>query len=197
MALIRGTNGDDILQAESVTGDTVLAGRGNDNVISGPGNDILNGGGGDDTVVAGQGRDRAFGGLGDDRLQAGTDTSALNGGLGADTFVVTPEALNVTIADFVRGTDILLLSDFDPTIESFADLAGSITRSGRNSIIDLSDAIGADPGTLVVTVLGVRQLNANDFNFSSGEVFLFQTDEEGAGTAGGAAGGGANDLALA
>lgn len=197
MALIQGTNADDVLQAESVTGDTILAGRGNDNVISGPGNDILNGGAGDDTVVAGQGRDRAFGGLGNDRVQAGSDASALNGGLGADTFVVTPEALNVTVADFVRGTDVLLLSDFDPAIQSFADLVGSITTSGRNSIIDLSGSIGANPGTLVVTVLGVPQLTANDFNFSTGEVFLFQTTEEDAGTAGGAAGGGANDLAFA
>lgn len=177
MAIIPGTSQDDILQATSLTGDIINAGRGNDNLISGPGDDILNGGAGNDTLSAGEGRDRLFGGLGDDRLQAGTGLTAMNGGSGIDTFVITPDSGNVTIADFTRGTDTVLLADFDPAIQSFADLQGLITTSGRNSVLDLSDAIGADPGTLVVTLLGATNLNATNFTFSSGEVFLFRTDE--------------------
>ncbi len=115
----------------TLSGDSALNGRGNDdaNVIRGNGaanlltgrggNDTLNGGpGGDDTLNGEFGDDRLFGGTGNDVLIGDLGADTLVGGPDADTFRYTSTANSApgagdTITDFETGLDILDVAAID------------------------------------------------------------------------------------
>jgi Ca2+-binding RTX toxin-like protein len=100
-----GQDGDDLL----------LGGKGANVMFGGAGNDTLRGRGGDDRISGGDGNDLIFGGAGDDTLRAGAGGDTLSGGNGADLFIFRETDEVVTITDFVRTTDRIIL-------EGMADL---------------------------------------------------------------------------
>ena len=75
-----------------------------DSLVAGVGDDSLSGGAGNDTLS---------GGAGNDTLAGGADDDSLIGGLGADVFKFDTALATAgvdTIADFVAGTDKIVLS---------------------------------------------------------------------------------------
>ena len=67
--------------------DVILGGDGNDLIDGQIGNDQAFGGEGDDTVIGGAGNDRLFGDAGDDFLDGGDGNDIIAGGLGADQLI--------------------------------------------------------------------------------------------------------------
>jgi len=81
--VILGLNGDDSLDGGA--GDDALAGgKGDDTLAGGDGNDVLAGGKGDDTLDGGAGDDTLAGGKGNDTLDGGDGDDTLAGGNGND-----------------------------------------------------------------------------------------------------------------
>jgi hemolysin type calcium-binding protein len=76
-AILRGTEGDDV----------ICAGNGGDRVLAGGGDDVVYAGGGRDVVSAGAGADRVFGGAGGDRISGGEGRDLLLGGGGDDVLL--------------------------------------------------------------------------------------------------------------
>lgn len=87
MALVRGTDGNDLLtgtdEADRIDGfggaDTIAAGAGRDSLFGGDGADLIEGNDGDDLI---------FGGAGDDEIWGGLGAEHIDGGDGDDTIVV-------------------------------------------------------------------------------------------------------------
>jgi Ca2+-binding RTX toxin-like protein len=75
--------------------DSLVAGAGEDSLSGGAGNDTRSGGAGNDTLSGGAGDDTLIGGLGKDLFRF--DTALATGGVD-------------TLADFVTGTDKIVLS---------------------------------------------------------------------------------------
>jgi Ca2+-binding RTX toxin-like protein len=121
-------DGDDSVSG-GVGRDSLAGGRGTDSLDGGDGADLLDGGLGQDLLAGGQGRDTLMGGdgadsldggdgadsleggEGDDSLGGGAGHDSLTGGAGADSFLLgAGRADSDVIADFLSGTDILLVS---------------------------------------------------------------------------------------
>jgi Ca2+-binding RTX toxin-like protein len=90
--VVEGNNGNDVINATSVSYSvTLIGGAGRDNLTGGNGDDALLGGDGNDTLTGGAGFDQLVGGDGNDTLIAGHVSSPtgdlLFGGLGNDTLV--------------------------------------------------------------------------------------------------------------
>jgi Ca2+-binding RTX toxin-like protein len=77
---IKGGNGNDVLNASSITGATKVAtitgGAGNDTITGGAGKDVLSGGDGNDTITGGLEADTLSGGAGNDRYTFGATTES-------------------------------------------------------------------------------------------------------------------------
>ena len=183
--------GDTLTGIEHLIGSAfndILAGDGEDNIISGgDGDDTLYGGpaGGDDTMNGGNGDDRIFGGKGNDTLTAGEgndllkggagddvlisdgdDMDVLHGGDGKDRFEFSPSKLGGgTIADFTDGEDVIDLTEFSG-IASVGDL--DTLSLGGNVRIELegTDSLGADYlTTIILSDFDVADLDNSDFIF--------------------------------
>lgn len=83
---VTGGSGNDVITGDD-NANVLNGGAGNDTIEGGGGNDTLNGGAGDDHLVGGAGVDQLNGGSGNDYLDGGTDAvdNSLSGGLGNDT----------------------------------------------------------------------------------------------------------------
>jgi len=82
-ATIVGTSGDDIISGTK--NDDVIDGLGGNDVIKGgQGDDCLIGGDGNDQLKGGKGADEHFGGAGNDSIRGGHGNDELNGGAGDD-----------------------------------------------------------------------------------------------------------------
>lgn len=112
--VLAGDGNDTIVTGNGV--DRLYGQDGNDYLSSGAANDLLLGGAGNDTLLGGSGNDALWGGSGNDLLVGGTGTDKMAGGSGSDTFVV----------------------DFGSTIR----LAGRppITLGGQDTILDFNSA---------------------------------------------------------
>ncbi len=104
MAIIHGTENNDVLNGEANASNTISGiggddrltggnlvdglsgGDGNDTLIGGSGNDVMNGGEGNDRLIGGADGDRLTGGNGDDTLKGGLGDDVLVGGDGADSY---------------------------------------------------------------------------------------------------------------
>jgi Ca2+-binding RTX toxin-like protein len=86
--LVDGGSGNDVIDATAVMSSlTVLdlrGGSGNDTLIGGAGNDLLDGGSGNDLLLGGAGNDRLRGGSGNDILLGGLGNDVLTGDDGDD-----------------------------------------------------------------------------------------------------------------
>ncbi|NOX56546.1 MAG: calcium-binding protein, partial [Planctomycetes bacterium] len=151
-AALRGTSGDNVLDASRFSGpvwlsgsdgdDTLIGGADADYLDAGRGNDGLSGLGGDDTLLGRDGNDRLDGGAGDDGLSglgghdtligdAGSDT--LLGGIGNDSLV--PGA----------GSDTALGEAGDDTIASSDATADLVTGAGNGNDVSAGDTLDIDP----------------------------------------------------
>jgi Ca2+-binding RTX toxin-like protein len=81
-----GGNGDDVLDGAGGN-DTLTGGAGDDVLAGNIGNDAVNGGSGDDEVDGGEGADVLSGGSGDDLLLGGLGDDIVSGGSGDDRIV--------------------------------------------------------------------------------------------------------------
>jgi Ca2+-binding RTX toxin-like protein len=116
---LRGDAGDDQLHGDA-GGDRLLGdaghdsldgGDGADTLQGGVGKDLLSGAAGDDSLDGAEGRDTLLGGADEDWIAGGVGRDLLAGGDGLDRFVYrAPEEGGDTIADFVGGGDLIVLS---------------------------------------------------------------------------------------
>lgn len=135
MAIVTGTNGNDILNGtasndtvQGLNGDDQLNGQDGDDILDGgAGNDTLDSGIGDDVMLGGAGDDTIIGGIGNNLLDGGKGNDNLRGGDGDDTYYV--DSAGDVITD-TSGTDIVFAS------ASYTIGAGieSLTLSGKKGI---------------------------------------------------------------
>jgi Ca2+-binding RTX toxin-like protein len=124
----------------------LLSGAGDDIVNGNGGNDILDGQNGADSLMGGAGRDFLIGGAGADRLIGGAGYDQLAGGQGADTFVFASGDTNKTFA----GADVIY--DFSGAAGDLIDLAAidaNSVRKGEQAFKFIgSDAFSGHAGEL-------------------------------------------------
>ena len=81
--------GDDLLDSRTGTvGGHILGYAGNDTILTGTGDDWMDGGAGADRLSGGDGNDTMFGGSSGDLLQGGSGTDTMSGGVGDDSYFV-------------------------------------------------------------------------------------------------------------
>ena len=155
---ISGTENNDTMQGAD-NDDYIWGFAGDDTLSGGGGNDEIKGHSGNDTIFGGAGSDLIYGGEGDDTLDGGEGDDELDGGTGADTFVFAPGHGNDYILGFTNGEDKIDLTAITD-ITGFDDL--SISKSGNNAVIDLSDHGG---GKITLQSVDTSVLDAADFTF--------------------------------
>lgn len=125
---LRGSSGNDLLDASGFTGRVTLRG--------GLGNDVLRGGSGDDDIDGGSGNDRISGGGGAD---------ILTGGLGIDTLV---ESRDVSFT--LTNTSLTVSGGEVDTISGFE--AAELTGGDSANTIDASAFTGLSEDTTLATL---------------------------------------------
>lgn len=116
---VRLLSGDDQFRVDQINGGfaddsvTVIAGRGDDIVDTGDGNDLILGGAGDDDVDGNRGIDSAVLGSGHDAFtwDPGDASDAVDGGLGRDTLVFNGAAAAETMTLSASGRTSLFFRD--------------------------------------------------------------------------------------
>ncbi|MGJ8583133.1 MAG: Hint domain-containing protein [Marinosulfonomonas sp.] len=130
MAVINGTNKNDILvgtpEADQIDGkggdDQLYGNAGDDDILGGNGSDEIFGGAGDDTIDGGNAADTIDGGLGDDTIDGGDGDDFIDSGAGDDTVLggsgqdlVYAGSGNDTV-DLGRGDDQVFAGEGDDTL---------------------------------------------------------------------------------
>jgi Ca2+-binding RTX toxin-like protein len=133
-------NGDTIRNfenAETGSGNDLLAGNFQNNVLTGNGgNDSVYGYGGNDVLEGGEGTDVIRGGIGNDTISGGPGLDYLSGETGADVFMFGSAAeagmgaLRDQIMDFVARVDLIDVSGMAPGAIGFRGTAG-FTSTGN------------------------------------------------------------------
>ena len=123
---ISGDGNDNVLNGTDAD-DTILGYGGNDTLSGGDGYDYLNGGTGNDILNGGN--------LGDD-LEGGSGNDTLTGGQGDDYFIFVDDFGHDIITDFENGVDQLNLSALD---EGTPFDQVTISQSGNDSLIQFGD----------------------------------------------------------
>ena len=89
--------------------ENVTCGSGDDLVYGDENNNVIIGGTGNDEIYGGDGDDVIFGGAGDDQIVGGAGDDNLVGGTGADTFLIGLGHGSDTILDFEENVDKVLV----------------------------------------------------------------------------------------
>jgi len=165
--------------------DRLFGGDGADTLQGGDGRDVLKGGRGRDDLHGGRNADILFGGTGNDRLDGGASNDTLIGGLGADVLIggtgadvfvfqtLADSAMGRadTIADFVRGQDLIDLSELGLTNLRWRGAQG-FTKEGQPElrIIPTADALrlrldadGDGVADMEIRLVGLTDLAEADF----------------------------------
>lgn len=153
--VIRGKGGDDMLSGDEGR-DKVYGGSGVDLIDGGFGKDVLKGGSGGDYIGGGGGRDKMFGGGGDDTFIFYDGDS---GSAAADRDVVK---------DFVRGEDLLAMSDFDQAMHfsgTTAEAHGAWYTTYNGGVTLRMDTDGNGTGDFRVDLAGLSKIGAADIMF--------------------------------
>ena len=155
---LQGGDGGDFIAGDAGMIEEGMVTCGDDRLLGGAGADLLLGDA--FTVEAGAaaacGDDRLKGGFGDDELWG--EVALPSGTIAArsDLFVFRRGSGNDTIGDFNDGPagaqDRLHLAGYRG-LNAFADLSGSITQDGADTVIDLGEATGQGAGLDTITLL--------------------------------------------
>ena len=127
MAVLIGSDFDDVLQGRNGVDVNLDGGAGNDFIDGLNGNNVLVGGAGDDSI---------YGRAGTDTLDGGTGNDTLSGGADADTFVFADGYGADTILDFEDGTDTIDLTGVSG-VSSAVDVFNRASLNGADTVIDL------------------------------------------------------------
>ena len=120
----------------------------------GTGNDLAN------IIVGNASANTLNGGVGDDRLNGGAGNDTLIGGAGADKFVFAVGTGQDVVADFVSGTDKLVLSAF---FSSFSQVQAATQNDGSgNAVINLGNG-----DSVTLTGVSSSQLQSGDVILSN------------------------------
>lgn len=111
---------------------TIDGAAGNDTLIGAARTDTLDGGEGNDSMAGGRADDLLYGGDGDDVLKGDDGADSLVGGAGSDDFVIGGPYDADVVADFVSGTDRILidLATVGAIGNGDAVVDGAITQAG-------------------------------------------------------------------
>ncbi|HID66987.1 MAG TPA: calcium-binding protein, partial [Roseibacterium sp.] len=129
-------SGSDEVPGTTSVGETLTGTDGDDQLIGGRGDDIIEGGDGNDYLIGGAGRDEINGGDGDDYIADGWGTGSMDGGDGIDTVDVSHSNTGAVI-DLVAGT--IDWEGHSPT-EIAINFENVIGSNGNNTIIGTSGA---------------------------------------------------------
>jgi Ca2+-binding RTX toxin-like protein len=163
--------------------DTLIGGNGDDLLDGGGGNDQLAGNAGNDTLRGLAGRDTLSGGLGDDTIAGGVGVDVLAGSFGADVFDFNsvadsqPAPNRDAVTDFVRAQgDKIDLSSIDAIAgagndafafigaAAFTNVAGQLrfTAANGNTVVS-GDTDGDGAANLQILLTGITEVIAGDF----------------------------------
>ena len=158
---LTGFTGGTVADLQDATGNSILAGGGDDTIVAGHGSDVIRAGAGNDTIAGGSGADTIDGGVGDDIIiLANGDFTAFESIAGQadsaagdrDKIVLT----NATNVDFtigtISGTETLMGSTGDDTVTmTMTQWAGFVSRIDLDDGLDvLNVRVNGDISTLGV-----------------------------------------------
>ncbi|BAZ45946.1 hypothetical protein NIES4102_29740 [Chondrocystis sp. NIES-4102] len=151
-----GAAGNDTLIGGAKS-DILLGRTGNDRLEGLNGNDKLYGHQNNDTLYGGNGNDYLDGGDGDDSLYGGAGNDTLIGGAGIDVFALESRQGQITINDFIKGTDLLGLT----SSLSFNNLNIINNTSGTGTIIQ--DLTNNNATLAIINNVSAANITPSDF----------------------------------
>ncbi|MDD5299938.1 MAG: retention module-containing protein [Gallionella sp.] len=144
---------------DTVVGETLRGGHGDDTLVGGAGNDTLYGYEGKDNLYGGAGNDTLYGGEGKDTLHGGLGNDLLYGGEGKDVFAWSPADIGRpgnpavdTIADFKSKNDSIDLRNLLDGVEVGKNDIGNllsyinVSKEGADTVLRISSQGGFDNG---------------------------------------------------
>jgi len=132
--------------ATDVVGDLIVTGAGNDTINGTAGADNVNAGAGDDTLNGNAGDDILLGGTGNDTINGGTGADRMDGGAGNDTYTVD-NAADILIDSGGTETVQSLLAAFTlgATLENLTFIGtGAFSGTGNALANTITGGAGAD-----------------------------------------------------
>jgi hypothetical protein len=194
---IVGTDNRDILQG-TPSGDRIFGLEGDDFIQGLDGNDSIDGGKGSDRILSGSGINTIIDGAGDDILLGGADDDIFlaanagndlySGDTGKDIYVYDLNDNGLfdrdRIIDFEQREDQIAFRTLvnDPqSLDNFADLDtdnsgvldeldARIQISNSSTVIDFSDIFGRPQGSDTITLIGVTNLDSDNFLFDEATI---------------------------
>ncbi|MFN0194508.1 MAG: calcium-binding protein [Aestuariivirga sp.] len=169
MAIINGTDLDDVIVGLNETGDEIYGLGGNDTltgldgtdkIFGGDGRDTLFGGDGHDTLDGGAGNDRIFGGDGNDGMAGGAGDDFMDGGTGFDAVDYRGVTGSRGIVVDLRITGVQ-----------------NTRAAGRDTIVNVEQVWGSNQGDIITgsnTANDLYGFNGSDFiNGAGGDDNIF------------------------
>lgn len=173
---LSGTSGNDSFDLTGIkylygSSSSINLGGGDDTLRAGTIKLWFHGGSGNDTLIGGTGGNKLFGGDGDDIIYGGGNSDQVRGGAGADLFIAVkgdPSKLgpgeNVTITDFVPGTDRIDVSGYG--ISTFSQLQLIMDQPFSNT--HFSTKLRDNIYSFKLQGVSKEALSAGDFIFYTG-----------------------------
>ncbi|MEE3366216.1 MAG: hypothetical protein VX304_11260, partial [Planctomycetota bacterium] len=139
LAILRGGDGANTLDASDFSGQTTLVGlAGNDSLIGGSSDDVIRGNDGNDTMLGHDGNDRVLAGTGNDGIAGGAGNDTLNGNSGDDSIF---GGLGDDTLFGGAGADALLGEDGDDSLNGNGGGDTVAGGDGTDSIADINSEI--------------------------------------------------------
>ena len=144
---------DQTVEANTLYGQTLVGGEGNDYLNGRLGDDTIIGNGGNDRLIGGEGADEMYGGSGNDVLYADGDDTVIDGGDGYDylrrggagSMDVNLNDANIENVDFYNSTD-------DHTFDATGKTDNVWIRAGEgNDAVTAEDLLNEAPADLTFT----------------------------------------------
>ena len=130
---------------------------------------------GDDELLGNYVANKLDAGAGNDRINGGLGNDTLIGGAGNDTFIIADKGGTDTINDFVRGSDKIDVSGFDPSKaagdqaltfiggSAFSNVAGQVRTYAQNGVNYVAGDVNGDGVADFLVNLGSVQVSVTDF----------------------------------